>query len=130
MSTDYSRDCVLASGTFTPTTTGAKHGEYIWSKSYNYLCKTLTVVPTTTNHYETTLILQASSTAGSFSSPTVLATLVLAAASTILVPQEVRVADSLQKLQPGQLVRIWMTTGTTEDTAVLEYKVYGCVGHE
>lgn len=130
MSLDYGRDCVLASGTFTPTTTGAKHGNYIWSKTYNYLCKTLTVVPTTTNHYESTFILQSSSTAGSFSSPTVLATLVVTAASTVGVPLEVRVADSLQQLAPGQLVRIWFTTGTTEDTAVFEYKVYGTVGHE
>lgn len=130
MSTDYSRDGVLAAGTITPTTTGAKHGLYVWSKSHNYLIKTLTVVPTTTNHYESTLILQASNTSGSFSSPIVLGTLVLGAASTVLVPQEVRVADSLQKLQPGQLVRIWFTTGTTEDTLVAEYKVYGTVGHE
>lgn len=105
------------------------NASYVWSKSFPYMAIGLeALLISTSTQASQTVVLQASDTAGSFSSPTSLAVLTISSSDTALTKYQTFVAASAVDLAAGQIIRV-AHVATATDSVIYKFRVLATPTH-
>lgn len=116
-------DAVIANGTVVVPTA------YVWAHAFPWMAIGLeALLLTTATQASQTVVLQASDTASSFSSPTTLATLTISSADAAFAKYQTFVAASAADLDPRQILRV-AHVATATDTARYIFRVIVTPNH-